>query len=186
MLDHQFDGINFVINPLTEPEYENCVFNHCNFGSVDLSHINFIDCKFSNCELSLVKLKDTGFRNVQFDASKLLGVSFENCKKFGFSIGFKGCNLSHTSFQEIVIKKTKFKHCILQDADFAAADLSNAVFDHCDLGRAVFESCNLSGADFRTSLGYVIDPENNNLKQAYFSIIGLPGLLEKYNIRVED
>ncbi len=186
MNDKQFEGVNFVVDLMTETEYENCVFKHCKFSAVDLSNINFIDCNFSHCDLSLVKLKDTGLRSVQFIASKLLGVSFENCKKFGFSLGFEGCNLSHTSFQEIVIKKTKFNHCILQDADFTAADLSNVVFDHCDLTRAVFVSCNLNGADFRTSFGYEIDPENNYLKHAYFSVDGLYGLLKKYDIRVEN
>jgi fluoroquinolone resistance protein len=43
----------------------------------------------------------------------------------------------------------------------------------------------LEKADFRTSNGYSIDPEMNRIKKAKFSLEGVAGLLDKYDIEVE-
>jgi hypothetical protein len=44
---------------------------------------------------------------------------------------------------------------------------------------------NLEQADLSTSYGFIIDPENNRMKKARFSLSGLAGLLVKYGIVVE-
>ena len=59
------------------------------------------------------------------------------------------------------------------------------MFDHCDLSQAVFDRTILEKADFRTSYNYSIDPENNKIKKAKFSMTGISGLLAKYDIEVE-
>jgi hypothetical protein len=48
-----------------------------------------------------------------------------------------------------------------------------------------FNTVTLTGADFRTAFNYFMDPENNRIKNARFSIPGVLGLLYKYGIRVE-
>ena len=80
------------------------------------------------------------------------------------------------------LKATRFHNCQLKDADFAEADLSAATFDGCDLAGAIFDRSNLEKADFRTARNYRIDPENNRLKKAKFSPLGLAGLLGKYDV----
>jgi hypothetical protein len=40
-------------------------------------------------------------------------------------------------------------------------------------------------ADLRTSYNYSLDPEINRITKAKFSILGISGLLEKYNITIE-
>lgn len=99
---------------------------------------------------------------------------------------FKNCNLSHASFFKLKIKKTVFRESQLQETDFAECDLTSSVFDRCDLTGAQFERTNLEKADFRTSVNYSINPEMNRLKKAMFSVSGLPGLLEKYDIYIEN
>ena len=42
----------------------------------------------------------------------------------------------------------------------------------------------LEKADFRTAKNYSIDPEQNRLKKAKFSLSGVVGLLRKYDIVV--
>ena len=82
------------------------------------------------------------------------------------------------------IKKTVFKNSSLLEVDFAESDLTEAVFDLCDLAMANFEQTILEKVDFTTASHYSIDPENNRIKKAKFSISGISGLLEKYNIDI--
>ena len=74
----------------------------------------------------------------------------------------------------------------MQDVDFTQADLSNVKFNTCDLIRAKFENTNLEKADFRTSYNYSINPALNRMKKAKFSVAGIYGLLDNYDIVIEN
>jgi fluoroquinolone resistance protein len=74
----------------------------------------------------------------------------------------------------------------LEETDFAEADLTGSVFDHCNLSHATFDRTVLEKTDFRTSYNFSIDPEKNRIKKAKFSTMGLSGLLEKYDIEIDD
>jgi fluoroquinolone resistance protein len=184
--DKTFDGNDFSQIPLTKGEYENCIFTNCNFTDKDLSDFKFIDCTFKGCNLSLVKLNKTAFRDVKFKDCKMLGLRFDTCNEFGLSFSFDGCQLNHSSFYKIKIQKTIFKNSQLQETDFVDCDLNSSVFENCDLTRATFENANIEKADFRTSYNYSIDPEINQIKKAKFSILGVSGLLDKYDIDIEQ
>ena len=84
------------------------------------------------------------------------------------------------------MKKTNFINCSLKEVDFSEVDLTLSVFQYCDLSNSTFNQTNLNKADFRTSVNYVIDPDNNRIKKAKFSLQGLPGLLAQYDIIVES
>jgi uncharacterized protein YjbI with pentapeptide repeats len=73
----------------------------------------------------------------------------------------------------------------LHETDFAECDLTNGVFDNCDLSGALFDHTNLEKADFRTAFNYSVDPENNRIKKAKFSLPGVTGLLHKYDIEID-
>ena len=45
---------------------------------------------------------------------------------------------------------------------------------------------NLEKADFRTAAHYSINPENNKIKKAKFAMPWVLGLLDKYNIEIEN
>ena len=83
------------------------------------------------------------------------------------------------------LKKTRFKNCSLHEVDFSECDLSGSIFEHCDLARSAFNRTVLEKVDFRTSYNYSIDPEINRIKKAKFSLVGLTGLLDKYDIEIE-
>jgi uncharacterized protein YjbI with pentapeptide repeats len=173
------------IETLTKGEYEGCTFNSCNFSDSDLSGNKFSDCTFNGCNLSLAKLNKTALRDVEFKDCKMLGLRFDNCNDFGLSFSLDGCQLNHSSFYKMSIKKTVFKNSQLQETDFSEADLTGAMFDNCNLTNATFAQTNLEKADLRTSYNYSIDPENNRLKKAKFSMEGVIGLLDKYDIEIE-
>ena len=166
-------------------EYENCQFNSCNFSDTVLSDFKFIDCTFNACNVSLVKINNTVFQDVKFKDCKMVGLLFDTCNSFGLSFSFDACQLNHSSFYKTKIKMTLFKNSQLQGIDFTETDLTSAVFDNCDLSQAIFDLSILEKADFRTAYNYSINPENNRIKKAKFSVLGLSGLLDNYDIEIE-
>ena len=185
ILDKTFYRIDGSKIPLEKGDYENCKFNNCDFSNCDLSGYNFIDCTFDACNVSLVKLHKTGLRDIIFMNCKMLGLQFDRCNEFGLSFSFENCQLNHSSFLKTKIKKTRFKNTQLLETDFTDSDLTSALFDQCNFADAHFENTILEKADFTTSYNYTIDPEMNRLKSAKFSIEGIPGLLSKYQIKIE-
>jgi fluoroquinolone resistance protein len=180
-----FEKEDFTLTPLAKGEYEYCNFISCNFSNGDLSGNKFLECKFAGCNMSLAKLNKTAFRDIVFKDCKMLGLNFENCDQFGFTVSFDNCMLNHSSFYQIKLKKTKFKDSKLQEVDFTECDLSSSLFDKCDLSSTKFENTILEKADFRTAFGYSINPEINRIRKARFSIFGIPGLLDKYDIDID-
>jgi len=51
--------------------------------------------------------------------------------------------------------------------------------------RATFDNFS-ERTDFRTSFNYSIDPEKNRIRKARFSLIGIAGLLNKYDIDIDN
>lgn len=114
----------------------------------------------------------------------MLGLRFDTCNEFSLAFSFENCRLDHASFYRCRIPSTFFKNSQLIEVDFCEADATNSVFDDCNLAGAAFERTCLDGADFTTSVHYSIDPEANSIKKAMFSLVGLPGLLDKYDIKI--
>ncbi|MBA2660997.1 MAG: pentapeptide repeat-containing protein [Bradymonadaceae bacterium] len=115
----------------------------------------------------------------------MLGLRFNDCNRFLFSIVLKDCYLKMASFFRMKLPKIVIEGCNLQDADFTETNLTTATFSNCDLAMATFDNTILEGADLRTAYNYTIDPERNRLKKAKFSQSGLGGLLSKYQIVID-
>lgn len=180
-----YDGINFTVSPLARGEYENCTFSGCDFSYTDLSEIKFIDCCFNECNLSLVKLLKTVFRDTQFVGCKMLGLHFDDCSRYGLGFSFEQCTLNYSSFVKTKITKTLFKNSQLQETDFTDCDMTGSIFENCDFLRATFNNTVIEKVDLHTAYNYVIDPENNRIKKARFSLAGVAGLLTKYDIDID-
>ncbi len=170
---------------LVKGEYDSCVFNGLDLSNGSLAGFVFIDCHFNNCNWSLANITQTSFLGVHFKGCKLLGLRFETCNPFGFTVTFEDCQLNHASFHKMKMQHVAFRHTQLQEADFTDADCSSAVFEDCNLERAVFDGTVLEKADFRTAYNYSIDLDANRVKKAKFNLAGLPGLLDKYNLDIE-
>lgn len=183
--DVHFDREDFTVKPLTRGDYEGCRFTGCNFMGVDLSGFRFTDCRFEDCNLSGVKLIQTTLQDVDCEGCKMLGLHFEQCSEFLFSVKFRRCVLQLSSFYQRKLKKGQFLASVLQEVDFTEADLTEADFSGSDLRGAIFERTVLEKADFRTALHYSFDPELNKIRKARFSVAGLGGLLGKYGLIIE-
>jgi uncharacterized protein YjbI with pentapeptide repeats len=165
--------------------YENCKFINCDLSYAHLSGIVFIACRFEGCNLSLVHLSNTGLQAIHFKDCKLSGVDFSKSRDFLFDVNFENCILDNAIFYKKKNKGVKFIGCSMVETDFTEADLTDAQFINCNLNRAFFSRTTLKNADLRTAYNFSIDPDNNNLKKARFSVHGLPGLLAKYDISIE-
>lgn len=183
--DTKFERIRFDENPLPKGEYENCTFVNCDFAKVNFFEWVFVDCVFVDCDLSLAQLNHAAFREVQFKDCKMLGLAFEKCNDFGLSFSFDTCNLNHSSFYKLKIKKTVFKNCQMEAVDFTETDLMGSILENCLLHQAVFDRTNLEGCDFRASYQYIIDPQINKVKKAKFSLDGVGGLLKVFGVLIE-
>ncbi|WP_259071064.1 pentapeptide repeat-containing protein [Mucilaginibacter sp. X4EP1] len=165
--------------------YENCSFINSDLSYADLSSITFVNCSFQGCNLILIRLSDTGLQDIHFKDCKLSGADFSKSRDFLFEVKFDGCILDNAIFYKKKNKGIRFTDCSMLETDFTESDLTDAVFVNCNLNSAFFSRTILKNADLRTSYNYTIDPDINMLKKARFSVHGLPGLLAKYDIRIE-
>ena len=165
--------------------YENCRFINCDFSYANLYNIVFIDCGFQDCNLSLADVSNTGFQNINFKHCKLSGVNFGKSLDFLFEVHFENCILDNAIFYKKKNKKSRFVECSMVETDLTECNLTDAKFINCNLNRAFFSRTILTGADLRSSYNFTIDPDDNQLKKAMFSVHGLPGLLSKYDIKIE-
>lgn len=173
-------------NELAVGSYESCQFISCNFEGAKFSSYKFIDCIFDMCNLSLILQEDMMIQDCQFKNCKILGFQFGQANTFNLSFSFTNCVLDHSSFHGVKIKKTIFKDCLLREVDFERSDCSQAIFDNCDLQSAIFYQTTLEQTDFRTAYNYMLDPEYNKIKGAKFTLAGIPGLLQKYKIKITN
>lgn len=182
--DQVYEGVGYTAKALVKGQYEVCTFINCEFSNSDLSNVSFTECEFHACNLSMANLQNATFNDAKFRDCKMLGLNFEQCSSYLFTVIFENCQLNFSSFYKRAMKKTSFTKCLLQEVDFIECDLTGSVFDECDLTGAKFEQTILEKCDLRSAVGYTIDPAINKVKKAQFSLAGLPGLLTKFDIHI--
>ncbi|HUW94716.1 MAG TPA: pentapeptide repeat-containing protein, partial [Anaerolineae bacterium] len=95
---------------------------------------------------------------------------------------FVGCAISHSTFMGLTLPRMEVRDCVALDVDFREADLSKADFAGTDLSQSLFGNTNLSEADLSRARNYHIDPGQNTLKQARFSLPEAMSLLYSLDI----
>lgn len=98
---------------------------------------------------------------------------------------FTNCSIQGANFDQLPLNGTRFLKSILKDCSFVEADLTSASFNGCDLAGSVFNNTILNEADFCEAFNYTIDPLNNRLKKAKFTLPEAIALLEIMDIEVE-
>ncbi|HJS01258.1 MAG TPA: pentapeptide repeat-containing protein [Flavobacterium sp.] len=180
-----FDKVVFINKKVSNREFEDCVFKNCDFSNSDFSNNTFMDCEFINCNLSMTSLSGTSLKTVHFSNCKLLGIQFNSCADFMFAVSYNDCILDYASFSNKKMPKSIFRSCSMKEVSFIGSNLSNSVFDNCNLENAVFNDTQLKEVNFLTAYNYKIDPEFNPMRKAKFSMQGIPGLLDKYDIKIQ-
>ena len=174
------------VKRLPKAEYENCVFEGCDFSNGYLDNQHFMECRFVDCNLSNATIAHTQFNDVLFEHCKMMGLKFEESNDFLMDISFKHSILNLSSFIGLSLKKKHFLDCKMVEVDFTNANLTQAKFDNCHLDRAIFRNSVLEGADFSSAYNFNIDPDSNRLKNAVFTSSGLRNLLVKHQLKILD
>jgi uncharacterized protein YjbI with pentapeptide repeats len=181
----QYTGKTFAkISTIAKGYYADCLFEDAILPNSDFSGMRFENCSFIRCDLSSANLTNTAFQEVQFKDCKLLGMPFDRCSAFLFSVAFRNCVLNYSVFFKRKMKQTSFMDCALKECDFSGAELQESSFVGCDLDLSRFDQSNLEKCDFSEARNYDIDPEINKIKGARFASQELHGLLRKYGIIV--
>lgn len=183
--DREFQGPGLPSGGLGKGTYDTCVFRGVDFSEGYLDGCIFLDCEFVECNLSNANIGGAQFTGVCFRQCKMVGVRLERNGPLPSDLRFEQCQLDFASFAGLRMKNARFEDCSLREADFTEADLSGSIFSRCDLYRALFVQTVLEGADLTSALRFSLDPEQNRLRNARFSLAGLPGLLGKYGITIE-
>ena len=179
-----FEKVTYTGQKVSSREFENCVFKNCDFSNTSFLSSTFMDCEFIDCNLSMLDLAGSSLKNCSFEHCKLLGIAFHVCTDFLFEVSFENCVLDFASFAHKKMPKTKFIASSLKEVSFVGTHLKQSVFEKCDLAQAVFNDTDLTECNFTSATNYQMDPEFNVLKKARFSLQGIPGLLEKYDIKI--
>lgn len=185
LLDQEFRNEIFNDNNTKYKDFENCTFYNCDFRNCTFKTITFIDCNFFDCNFQDTKINYVSLRGVFFNKCNFTNVNFAMTDQVIYEFHFTDCLLDYAKFYALKLKKMKFINCSMIAADFMSSDLTEVLFDNCNLRRAVFIDTIANKADFSTSYDYAFDPEKNKIKKAIFSMEGLKGLLEKYDIVVK-
>jgi uncharacterized protein YjbI with pentapeptide repeats len=178
--DQVFDDINTRFK-----DFENCVFINCDFRTCTFQSVTFIDSNFLDCNFMQTKINYISLRGVFFTKCNFTGVNFAMTDQVIYEFHFKDCLLDYAQFYALKLKKMQFINCSMISVDFMGSDLTEVLFDNCNLRKAVFMDTIANKADFYTSYDYTIDPDKNKIKKAVFSVNGLKGLLDKYDIVVK-
>ena len=180
-----FKKVTYISKKINNREFEDCIFKNCDFSNSDFSNNSFMDCEFIECNLSMTQLGGSSLKTVSFKNCKLMGIQFQSCQDFLFTVQFQDCILDYSSFANKKMPKTKFNSCSMKEVTFIGTNLTQSVFANCNLDNAIFNDTLLAGVDFTTANNYKIDPEFNPMKKAKFSSQGIAGLLDKYDIKIE-
>ncbi|MBP6795892.1 MAG: pentapeptide repeat-containing protein [Saprospiraceae bacterium] len=169
-----------------EGYFEDCDFKECDFTDASFENSSFANCRFRQCNFSNTKVIQTNLVDCHFIHCKMVGVSFDLCEKYYYTLRMEDSSLDYASFYGLKLRSSKFKNCTFREADFTLSDVSSVDFDQCDFTGAHFEKTNLEKADLRTCRNYLIDPDTNKIKKARFSMPQVVGLLYKYDIVIEE
>ena len=92
--------------------------------------------------------------------------------------------ISHSSFYGLELPELVIEACIAHDVDFREADLRRANFKLTDLEQSQFVHTKLYAADFTEAYSYSIDPTQNDIRKATFSLPDAMHLLDGFDIQI--
>ncbi len=154
---------------LNDVEFFMCEFKGVVLTKTVFNSCRFEKCSFKNCDLSLTKINNSSFLDVTFESCKLIGIDWTKiCQPL--KVDFLNCKLNDSIFFNMDFRSTGIISCEVHNVDFEQANLSKANLNSSDFMNSTFANTNLSLADFTDAINYRINPNNNNIKQAKFSL----------------
>ena len=181
----EFINIDFDTVPIDSRSFESCTFSSCRFFNMTLSETAFRSCLFDKCELVLAKLHTVTLDAVLFRACKIMGVNFSSCNDFGFMVDFSNCTINNSIFYGLNFKKRTILECTIADSDLSDCDFTEADFSDTHFKEVTVHNCNFEKADFRSAIGYSINPLTNQMRNARFCLPEAQSFLPFLGIKLE-
>jgi len=167
-----------------------CIFERCSLIEAVFQSCRFVGCVFKECDCTLMQAPNSTFAGSRFENTKLIGVNWSQSDWPDHGIGepliFKKCSLNHSTFLGVTLGAVKMRGCEAVNVDFREADISGADFSFTDLKESLFQSTDLRGVDFRHARNYHIDPSQNKIAQARFSLPEAMALLYSMDIELTE
>jgi fluoroquinolone resistance protein len=186
--DALFRGLDVADSELASIEFDDCRFVNCTLSRSVLRACRFAGCAFEQCDLGLVRLPRSTFAACRFEDSKAIGVNWTEAQwpetRLWVPLGFVRCVISHSTFMGLDLRETRIVDCTAEDVDFRETDLTEADLSGTDLSGSLFTRTNLSGADLRSARNYRIDPRENVIRGARFSLPEAISLLDGLGVDI--
>lgn len=183
--DSGFTGIDFSDRTLDQKEYENCTFTSCIFSGTKILSSKFESVKFVSCNLSNTDFTDSRLIDVEFVNCKLIGLALFKCRQSVFDLRFVKSRIEYCNFSDVSMKRCVFDSCDFRESWFQNTFLVESRFTGCVFNDTRFDKCDLKKASFLDSTGYVIDPRDCKIQHAVFSVPGVFGLLDEFEIYIQ-
>lgn len=186
--DLSFSDLNCPSIIVEDKIFDSCKFINANFPESQFIRCKFVDSEFDNCDLSAAQFKSSSLNNITFVESKATGINWTmlNWPRVQLSSPFQFYNsiISYSSFYSLDLPELVIEACIAHDVDFREANLQRANFHLTDFEHSQFVNTNLSEADFTEAHSYSIDPNQNHIKRAKFSLPDAIHLLDGFDINI--
>lgn len=186
--DTNFKELKLAEATLNHKTFENCQFSHCDFSEAVLSQCKFVECEFISCNFSAADFHQTALVDVTFIESKLLGINWTRVKwpyvALASPIKFYLCNISNSNFYELELAEIVIEECKAHEVDFRECDLSSGSLVQTDFQGSLFMHTKLVSADFTDAINYAIDPLQNQIRKATFSMPDAMNLLQGFEINI--
>ena len=169
---------------LAAVEFYGCTLRSARLGGATLRRWVFEDCRFEDCDLSNAVLTGCVFQRCVFQGCRLVGVDWREASPLTFEAEFCECALGLSNFAGMGLVGLQLVRCDCTEADFTEADLRDAAFPGTKLAGALFEQTRLEGADLSQAFGDAVDPLQNRVKGAKFSVEAAIRLAGRFGITV--
>ena len=188
--DHVFkDRISPGLQIITTT-FLDCIFEQCKFNESVFTDCRFVNCEFNKCDCSLIQVPGSTFSGTRFDETKLMGINWSQANWAEYSLGesleFNNCAMNHSTFIGVQLGSVKMKRCQAINVDFREASFCEADFSFTDLRDSLFQGTDLRKADLRYAKNYRIDPSQNKIQKAMFTLPEAMALLYSMDIKIDE
>ena len=99
---------------------------------------------------------------------------------------FHESDLGHSTFLRLKLSEIVIVKSVLHDVDFREAELTLAIVTGSDFAQRSLAGQHLTGVDFRGACNYQIDPLQNKITSAKFTLPEALSLLYALYIEIDD
>ncbi|MBN1313009.1 MAG: pentapeptide repeat-containing protein [Anaerolineae bacterium] len=188
--DEFFEALDAEGGQISSCEFYDCRFERCSFVEAAFLDCRFVNCQFQHCDLSMMNIEGSSFSSTQFEHSKVLGIDWTRGAwpeiQVKGPLVFKECVLTHSTFIGLAMKEAQYLACVARNVDFREATLAKADFSDTDLSGSHFINTDLREADFRSAYNYQINPAQNKIDKAKFTLPEAMSLLYSLDIVLDE